>query len=274
LAKGDSLIRVFKVKVDAVINSNVTSIGNIAYVNDGTRDPDVPTCTTPGGCPADKGDTTKIPLQGNVDLTVKKSVSAVVAGVGDGVTYTIMVMNNGPSTAHHVIITDTLAKVLTYVANTVNKGTVNYSSTNRLLQWNIDSLQIDEQATLTITVNATQDGTVVNTARGTSDEPDVNIADNTSTVSKDILVLKIPNVITPNGDGKNDYFRIPGLELYTENDLVIFNRWNNKVYEKKNYSNEWNGSGLNAGTYFYVLRLKDKNGNWHSYKGYIMLLRN
>ncbi|MEX6691141.1 gliding motility-associated C-terminal domain-containing protein [Danxiaibacter flavus] len=82
----------------------------------------------------------------------------------------------------------------------------------------------------------------------------------------------IPNVITPNGDGKNDTWKIKGLDLTAQNEVVIFNRWNNIVYETKNYTNTWDGKGLNAGTYFYILKIK-KDGNEKVYKGFIMLMR-
>ena len=56
--------------------------------------------------------------------------------------------------------------------------------------------------------------------------------------------LIFPNVITPNGDGTNDVFAIENLNTdvnpedpdgYTNNKLVIFDRWGKKVYEAKNY---------------------------------------
>jgi gliding motility-associated-like protein len=88
--------------------------------------------------------------------------------------------------------------------------------------------------------------------------------------------LFIPNLYTPNGDGRNDVFEIRGLELFDENDIVIVNRWGNEVYKQKNYKNNWTGEGLNEGTYFYVLRLKERSADpeWKVFKGYITLIRN
>jgi hypothetical protein len=45
--------------------------------------------------------------------------------------------------------------------------------------------------------------------------------------------------------------------LYKESELHVFNRWGNKVFESKNYNNDWDGGGLPAGTYYYILDLKD-----------------
>lgn len=84
----------------------------------------------------------------------------------------------------------------------------------------------------------------------------------------------IPNLYTPNGDGANDTFEIRGLELFAENDLVIVNRWGNEVYKSNNYQNNWTGEGLNEGTYYYILRVKENLGaEWQVFKGYITLIR-
>lgn len=65
----------------------------------------------------------------------------------------------------------------------------------------------------------------------------------------------IPNVITPDGDGKNDVFRILGLEANSS--LVISNRYGEVVYETDSYDNSWNGyyrgSLLPPDTYWYIL---------------------
>ncbi len=66
-------------------------------------------------------------------------------------------------------------------------------------------------------------------------------------------VLTFPNVITPNNDGKNDFFVIDNLENYISNTIVIYNRWGKKVFEQDNYQNDWDGEGLADGVYFYVV---------------------
>lgn len=86
--------------------------------------------------------------------------------------------------------------------------------------------------------------------------------------------LIIPNLFTPNGDGTNETFEIRGVELFAENDLVIVNLWGNEVFKASNYQNNWTGEGLNEGTYFYVLRVKENaSSEWQVFKGYITLMR-
>lgn len=74
----------------------------------------------------------------------------------------------------------------------------------------------------------------------------------------EVLDLFIPSVITPNNDGKNDYFEIRGCTEGSE--LMIFNRWGMTEYFTNNYRNNWNGLNRNQeelpeDTYFYVIRL-------------------
>ncbi|WP_164126252.1 Ig-like domain-containing protein [Sphingobacterium luzhongxinii] len=85
--------------------------------------------------------------------------------------------------------------------------------------------------------------------------------------------LGIPNIITPNGDGKNDVFRVKGLELYDRVALTIVNRWGNEVYKSNTYNNDWGGLGLSEGTYFYVLELM-KGGKVEVHKGWVTIKSN
>jgi len=87
----------------------------------------------------------------------------------------------------------------------------------------------------------------------------------------------VPELVTPNNDGKNDTWEIKGIEFYTDSDVEIFNRWGNLVYSMKGYKNTFDGtpnaksaSGkLPTGTYFYILKLNDSNAS--VFKGYLQL---
>jgi gliding motility-associated-like protein len=89
---------------------------------------------------------------------------------------------------------------------------------------------------------------------------------------RDVVVY---NVLTPNGDGINDYFYIDDVNLYPNNKVIIYNRWGKKIYETSNYDNQGNvfrgysgadltigGELLPTGTYFYTFEyLYDGDGN-------------
>jgi gliding motility-associated-like protein len=71
--------------------------------------------------------------------------------------------------------------------------------------------------------------------------------------------IVVPNVFTPNGDGYNQYFFIPKIELYTECELTVIDRWGITVFRSTRYSNDWDGDDLSSGVYYYVLDLKKRN---------------
>jgi gliding motility-associated-like protein len=135
------------------------------------------------------------------------------------------------------------------------------------------------------TVTVKEDGTIVYTPSAGYSGEDVftyHVADangvfsNVATVTITITTaaVNVPNLFTPNGDGKNDNFEIRGLSQYFDNELIIVNRWGNEVYHQKGYQNTWKGEGLNEGTYYYLLRIKrNANAEWEVIKGFVTLIR-
>ena len=92
--------------------------------------------------------------------------------------------------------------------------------------------------------------------------------------------LFIPNSFSPNGDGINDLFVISGIDAFPDHRLIVYNRWEQKVYETKNYQNDWDGSPnmsygdnsklLPEGVYFYFFE-ESEGGKLH--KGFIYIKR-
>ncbi len=79
-------------------------------------------------------------------------------------------------------------------------------------------------------------------------------------------LVNIPNVFSPNGDGKNDVFSIHKnikSECVDDFSIVIYNRWGEKVYKSNNFEFEWTGDGLPYGVYFYVISLGSKEKLGH-----------
>jgi|TARA_R110000782_G_scaffold259894_2_gene350932 gliding motility-associated-like protein len=82
------------------------------------------------------------------------------------------------------------------------------------------------------------------------------------------MEIIIPNIITPNNDGRNDIFQLNFPFLKAE----IYNRWGQRLFESKNDA-FWDGrttSGAEApeGTYYYIITTKEE-----THKGFIQLLR-
>jgi gliding motility-associated-like protein len=96
----------------------------------------------------------------------------------------------------------------------------------------------------------------------------------------DCLTIEIPDGFSPNSDGINDFFEIPNLYKYPNNNIKIFNRWGALIYEAAPYQNDWDGRSyhpatigeeLPVSTYYYILDLGD--GVLAPFTGYIFLKR-
>ena len=84
----------------------------------------------------------------------------------------------------------------------------------------------------------------------------------------------IPTFITPNGDSKNEYFLIKGIETLGKTELTVFDRRGMQIFKNSDYDNKWNGVDYNDrplinDTYYFIL----KSGTGKSYSGYIVIRR-
>ncbi|PSL49972.1 gliding motility-associated-like protein [Chitinophaga niastensis] len=81
------------------------------------------------------------------------------------------------------------------------------------------------------------------------------------------------NILTPNGDGKNDYWVIQNIDSYPQNEVKVFDRAGRLVYNVKGYTNNWdgrvNGHALAEGTYYYII---DLGTGKKVYKGFITII--
>jgi gliding motility-associated-like protein len=90
--------------------------------------------------------------------------------------------------------------------------------------------------------------------------------------------INIPNVFTPNGDDKNDVFKID-IEGYQKYSIVIWNRWGNTVFESDNAQKMWNGKTNNdggdnpAGTYYYLFTYQLRGEPEKTVRGSVTLIR-
>ncbi len=95
--------------------------------------------------------------------------------------------------------------------------------------------------------------------------------------SKGSSCITIPNVFSPNNDGKNDVFKITssGLKAMT---CGIFNRWGVKLWDLKGPEENWDGrdqTGIacSTGTYFYILDAVGVDGKAYHQSGFVELIR-
>jgi len=93
--------------------------------------------------------------------------------------------------------------------------------------------------------------------------------------------LVIPSVITPNTDGKNDFFRITNINAFEQVDIKIFNRWGDIIFDysgtgigyedqEKQWDGFYNGLELPMGSYVYIVDLKNDKD---PYTGTVTIVR-
>jgi large repetitive protein len=117
----------------------------------------------------DQDSATVVPVA--IDLQLSKSASTTTPGLGENVTFTILVTNGGPSTATGVAVTDLLPDGLTLVSNTTSQGT--YDPATGI--WIVGSIPNGGDATLELVATVDTLGEKVNVAEVTAaDQPDPN----------------------------------------------------------------------------------------------------
>lgn len=96
------------------------------------------------------------------------------------------------------------------------------------------------------------------------------------TISKIVSTeFDIPNIFTPNGDNKNDFF--PEINWNYESTITIFNRWGQVVFKGEKNSSNWDGKfagkEVSSGTYFYIISFMNNEGKEFTKEGTVTLLR-
>ncbi|MBB2144424.1 T9SS type B sorting domain-containing protein [Pedobacter sp. LMG 31464] len=157
---------------------------------------------------------------------------------------------------------------------TISKGTSVILSANGAVNytWSPSTDVIAGQGTASLTVRPKQ--TTTYTVTGTNASGCTSTQSITIQVSDDYQITAL-NILTPNGDGKNDKFIIQNIDYYPNNTVKVFDRSGRTVYTKKGYDNQWdgtfNGSPLASDTYYYTI---DFGPNIAPFKGYITIVRN
>ncbi len=226
--------------------------------------------------------TISIDVVNQADIKITKLLRApAVISVNDEIGFTMIAENFGPAVGTEVVIQDSLyANLSDPRVMTVNIGKVSFDPLTRKITWRIDTLLVGQKDSLVIRVKIISGGEIRNGATVKAKQTDPVSGNNGAVVTNitggQVLVegrpFFIPSVFTPNGDGKNDKFTILGINQFPGSELIIYNRWGNVVYQSKDYKNDWDGRGLNEGTYYYTLNLKTTTGSQRM-AGWVEILR-
>jgi gliding motility-associated-like protein len=93
---------------------------------------------------------------------------------------------------------------------------------------------------------------------------DENGCEQTSAVTLGVIgenCLRVYEIITPNGDGRNDTWHLRNAELYPDAEVFVYTRWGKLVYHSANATDQWdgtfNGKLLPNDSYHYVIHLNN-----------------
>jgi gliding motility-associated-like protein len=235
---------------------------------------------------------------GTVDLTLP----SVTAGSTPGLTYTYWIDKEAKTT--HVPDSTKVVAGTYYIRGTTLLGFFAIDSVTATVlpppvaHAGADQVLPNSYSTyLTATLNANEtgiwrikkgDGEITDTTDPTSYVSKLEKGDNlfvwyvsngACPVVADSVKIKageivIPTLITPNGDNKNEYFVIQGLESLGKTELIIFDRRGFQIFKDTEYDNKWNGVDYNMNplpndTYFFLL----KPTKHEAVSGYIMIRR-
>jgi uncharacterized repeat protein (TIGR01451 family)/gliding motility-associated-like protein len=206
------------------------------------------------------------------------------AEAGETLTYNFAITNKGNVALENITVSDPLPGIV------MNGGPINLAvgetdsssitGTYTLSQADVDSGSISNQATASGT---TKSGIIVSDKSDSSDTE----GDKPTILELGGCVIKIFNAVSANGDNQNERFYIQGLECYPDNSVQIFNRWGVLVFEREHYNNAdiafrgvsegratvKDSNGLPEGTYYYIIRYKDKQSNLQQEAGYLYLTK-
>ncbi len=207
-----------------------------------------------------------------------------ISQIGETITYRFAVTNTGSVTLSSVMVEDLLPGVVLFgdpiVLEPGESDTSTFTATYTITVDDIADRKVINQATV---YGTTLSGKVV---QDLSDETDTT-GDTPTETSLSGCELKIFNAVSPDADGENDIFLVEGIACFPQNKVEVYNRWGKIVFEREQYNNkdiafrgisEVKGTinqsrELPDGTYFYVIKYVDFDGDAKSRAGYLYINR-
>lgn len=186
LANGAS----FTVTVTGEVKPGQSQLTNAASATGNEDDPN----------PGNNQDEVKTPVGKSADLAVVKTADPAVAVLGGNLLYGFHVTNNGPDNVTGITVTDTLPAGLTYVV-----GAPGCNAAGQVVTCTINFLAAggSAQTGITVKVGANAPDVLSNTARVSSDVPDPDPSNDTSTVetpvkkNADVAIVKTADDLNP-----------------------------------------------------------------------------
>ncbi|WPU99833.1 gliding motility-associated C-terminal domain-containing protein [Mucilaginibacter sp. cycad4] len=134
---------------------------------------------------------------------------------------------------------------------------------NPVYQWYVNGQNAGGNSA-TFTSNSLVDGDEISCNMISGGKCIINPSVNSNAITVSVIVpekIVVPNTFTPNGDGYNDTWFIPGLLSYANCTVNIYNRYGAMMYRSVGYQQPWdgtnNGKSVPSGAYYYVIDTKN-----------------
>ncbi|SHG81512.1 T9SS type B sorting domain-containing protein, partial [Flagellimonas flava] len=216
-----------------------------------------------------------------IDLAITKEVNRLTPLVDSEITFTVTLENTTMDRVLDVVVNELVGgdTGFEYVSHIASAG--DYDPATGI--WDIAEMTSEQVITLELTVRVIVPGALQNTATITSSFPIDGVTSNNSasvSVQVNVSPCETPgtlcNIFSPNnGDGINDTLVLVNHQDFPNNNLQVFDRYGNSVFEMQGYDSSWDGTrsggDLPKGTYFYVLDLRGDGSE--IIKGWIQIIR-
>ncbi|MBF4464289.1 gliding motility-associated C-terminal domain-containing protein [Flavobacterium sp. LC2016-12] len=232
-----------------------------------------------------------------IDLTFRPSIAVIktatfndenkngYAEIGETVTYNFAVTNTGNVPLVNIVVKDPKPGITIsggpIILRQGETNTTAFVGIYVLTAADIDAGLVENQAEVDA---VSPDGL---TANDLSDD-NSNLEDDPTILPLNACKVTIHNAVSPNGDDKNEVFKIDGIECYANAYVQIYDRWGVLVYDAYNYDNNavaFKGISegratvakqkrLPDGTYFYVITYTTYLNEAVSATGYLYLSGN
>lgn len=210
---------------------------------------------------------TQYAVADHIDFTLSTDKAEIRQG--EELTYSVSVCNRNVTDLYNVCIADSMPKGMMLVSCSA----ADYTLANRNMLVSIPRLPGGKKYSFDVTVRVNRRGNIVKTLQlQANNATPKTLKHSISVLSNNVLTGKI-HTLTLNGHDANCHLEIPGLLSYPNNELVVFNRYSDQVYQKRHYANDWDGSNLPAGSYYYLLTIYLDNSVVQKYNGAIAIKR-
>lgn len=198
-------------------------------------------------------------------------ISCVVTNNDECVPLTSPVSNKAtiratPYTTLTLTISSSVSGTITSGSPVTFKAQPSNVQDNPTYQWYVNGQTVGTNSA-TFTSITLADGDMVNCIMASGGECILNPVVTSNTITVAVIVpekIIVPNTFTPNGDGYNDTWYIPGLLSYTNCIVNVYNRYGAIMYRSVGYQHPWdgtnNGKTVPAGAYYYVIDTKSTSG--------------